>query len=478
MLVPVHDPADDRLADYVSLTDVALRSRSEPERGLFVAESAEVLRRAVGAGCRPRSFLLDEIRVAELDDVLALFPEVPVYVGGQDLLRAVTGYRVHRGVLAAMQRPVPVPVAALVGALPAGPARVVVLEDLVDHTNVGAVFRSVAALGADAVVVAPRCADPLYRRSVRVSMGTVFAVPWAHIGGPDWLVYMLSWGLRTVVMEAFVPTDAVALMRRHGATTTGGATALYQSLLALQREQPDEPLVPTLRFLTGGGGPKPPELFAEVQREMFGVRICHGYGMTECPMIANGGPGDTDAQLMHTEGAPVRGCQVRIVRDDGTDAAPGEEGEIRLRGDMLFRGYLDPAQTAEVMDADGWFVSGDRGVLHADGHLSVTGRTKDVIIRKGENIGAVEVESVVYEHPSVAAVAVIGLPDAERGERVCAVVELVEGSPPLTLTDLQDHCRAAGLSQRKWPEQLEIVEAMPRNPTMKILKYRLKEQLS
>ena len=306
----------------------------------------------------------------------------------------------------------------------------------------------------------------------------VFAVPWAHIGGPDWLVYMLSWGLRTVVMEAFVPTDAVALMRRHGATTTGGATALYQSLLALQREQPDAPLVPTLRFLTGGGGPKPPELFAEVQREMFGVRICHGYGMTECPMIANGGPGDTDAQLMHTEGAPVRGCQVRIVRDDGTDAAPGEEGEIRLRGDMLFRGYLDPAQTAEVMDADGWFVSGDRGVLHADGHLSVTGRTKDVIIRKGENIGAVEVESVVYEHPSVAAVAVIGLPDAERGERVCAVVELVEGSPPLTLTDLQDHCRAAGLSQRKWPEQLEIVEAMPRNPTMKILKYRLKEQLS
>lgn len=184
MLVPVHDAADDRLADYLSLTDVVLRSRSEPERGLFVAESAEVLRRAVGAGCRPRSFLLDEIRVAELDDVLALFPEVPVYVGGQDLLRAVTGYRVHRGVLAAMQRPVPVPVAALVGALPAGPARVVVLEDLVDHTNVGAVFRSVAALGADAVVVAPRCADPLYRRSVRVSMGTVFAVPWAR--SVDW----------------------------------------------------------------------------------------------------------------------------------------------------------------------------------------------------------------------------------------------------------------------------------------------------
>jgi len=145
---------------------------------------------------------------------------------------------------------------------------------------------------------------------------------------------------------------------------------------------------------------------------------------------------------------------------------------------MLFRGYLDPAQTAEVVDADGFFDTGDRGVLRVDGHLAVTGRTKDVIIRKGENIGAVEVESVVYEHPSVGAVAVIGLPDAERGERVCAVIELVDGAAPLTLADVQAQCRAAELSQRKWPEQVEIVDALPRNPTMKVLKYQLKERLS
>jgi acyl-CoA synthetase (AMP-forming)/AMP-acid ligase II len=306
----------------------------------------------------------------------------------------------------------------------------------------------------------------------------LFAVPWAHIAGPDWLVLMTMYGLPTVVMEAFVPQDAVALMRTHGVTMTGGATALYQALLSLQRAQPDEPLVPTLRILMGGGGPKPPELFYEVQREMFGVRITHGYGMTESPMIANGSPSDTDEQLAHTDGRPVPGCEVRIVRDDGTPAAADEEGGIHIRGPMLFRGYLDPAQTAEVVDADGWFDTGDRGVLRADGHLAVTGRTKDVIIRKGENIGAVEVESVVYEHPSVGAVAVIGLPDAERGERVCAVVELVDGAPALTLRELQEHCRAAGLSRRKWPEQLEIVDALPRNPTMKILKYRLKEQFS
>ncbi len=184
MLVPIDDAADERLADYVAMTDVALRSRTEPERGLFVAESAEVLRRAVDAGCAPRSFLLDAVRVDELGDVLARFPQVPVYVASQEVLRSVTGFRVHRGILASMQRPVSPTVDALLDALPAGRARVVVLEDLVDHTNVGAAFRSVAALGADAVVVAPRCADPLYRRSVRVSMGTVFAVPWAR--SVDW----------------------------------------------------------------------------------------------------------------------------------------------------------------------------------------------------------------------------------------------------------------------------------------------------
>jgi acyl-CoA synthetase (AMP-forming)/AMP-acid ligase II len=306
----------------------------------------------------------------------------------------------------------------------------------------------------------------------------MFAVPWAHIGGPDWLVFMTIWGIPTVVTEAFVPEAAVALMRTHRVTFSGGATAMYQALLALQRTRPDEPLVPSLRLLLGGGGPKPPELFYEVQRELFGVRITHGYGMTECPMIANGSPADTDEQLAYTDGAPVRDCEVRIVRDDDTPAGAGEEGEILLRGPMLFRGYLDPAQTAEAIDADGWFDTGDRGVLRTDGHLAVTGRTKDVIIRKGENIGAVEVESVVYEHPAVSAVAVIGLPDAERGERVCAVVELVDGVAPLTLDDLREHCRAAGLSQRKWPEQLEIVDAMPRNPTMKILKFTLKERFA
>lgn len=175
----VRDAASDEVADYARLTDVALRSAHEPAAGLYIAESAKVIRRAIRAGHRPRSVLMEEKWLAGLESELAPF-EIPVHLADPDQLEAITGYRVHRGALAAFERPLlPDPAELLAGA-----RRVVVLEDIVDHTNVGAIFRSVAALGADAVFVSPRCADPLYRRSVRVSMGTVFQVPWTRL--PEW----------------------------------------------------------------------------------------------------------------------------------------------------------------------------------------------------------------------------------------------------------------------------------------------------
>ena len=180
MIVEVRTAEDPRLRDFTDLTDVALRRVREPEEGLFLAEGSTVVHRAVAAGYAPRGFLLARRWLDGLADVLTAWPDVPVFVADEEVLEAVTGYRVHRGALASMsRRPLPPLDEVLAGA-----RRLVVLEDLVDHTNVGAVFRSVAALGADAVVVAPRCADPLYRRSVRVSMGTVFAVPWAR--SVDW----------------------------------------------------------------------------------------------------------------------------------------------------------------------------------------------------------------------------------------------------------------------------------------------------
>ena len=196
-IVHLTDPGDERLADYVSLTDVALRSRHEPEKGLYIAESSTVLGRALAAGHRPRSVLVAPRWLPDLTAMLeGLGTEgdpVRVYVAEPAVLEAITGFHVHRGALASMHRP-PLPSVAsvLAGARGGtGARRVAVLEDIVDHTNVGAAFRSAAAIGVDAVLVTPRCADPLYRRSVRVSMGTVFQVPWTRIdpwpGGVDLL---------------------------------------------------------------------------------------------------------------------------------------------------------------------------------------------------------------------------------------------------------------------------------------------------
>ncbi|MFE1167003.1 TrmH family RNA methyltransferase [Nocardiopsis sp. NPDC058789] len=178
-VIRVSDPADPRLADYTRLRDVNLRRHLETEHGLFMAEGDKVIRRAATAGFAPRSFLLTERRARALDDVVSA-SGAPLYVVSEETAERVVGFDLHRGALAAYhRRPLPALDEVLSGA-----RSIVVLEDLVDHTNVGAIFRSAAGLGVDAVVLAPRCADPLYRRSVKVSMGAVFTLPYTRLD--DW----------------------------------------------------------------------------------------------------------------------------------------------------------------------------------------------------------------------------------------------------------------------------------------------------
>lgn len=216
--IDVRDATDPRLEDYRDLTDVALRRRIEPAGGLYIAESTKVIGRALGAGHRPRSVLVQEKWIDDLAPLLVPHPEVPVYVVEADLAEHLTGYAVHRGALAAMHRPRTPPLRDVLRE-----ARlVVILEDIVDHTNVGAIFRACAGLGADAVLVSPRCADPLYRRSVRVSMGTVFQVPWTRL--PDWdqtrsilheegfQIAALALREDAVSLDDFEPASRVALM--------------------------------------------------------------------------------------------------------------------------------------------------------------------------------------------------------------------------------------------------------------------------
>ncbi|WP_203711838.1 TrmH family RNA methyltransferase [Asanoa siamensis] len=201
----ITDPGDERLGDYRALTDVELRTRWEPPHGLFIAEGELVLRRALRAGYRPRSFLVDEKRVDQLGDLADI---APVYAGGQPVLEQVTGFHVHRGVLASFhRRPLP-----HLDAILAGARRLAVLEDINNHTNVGAIFRGAAALGVDAVLLSPTCADPLYRRSVRVSMGEVFAVPYATLAPwPEALTRLKDAGFTVIAMTPGV--DTVPLQR-------------------------------------------------------------------------------------------------------------------------------------------------------------------------------------------------------------------------------------------------------------------------
>jgi tRNA G18 (ribose-2'-O)-methylase SpoU len=216
-LITISDAADPRLADYVGLTDVHLRRSLEVAHGLFIAEGEKVIRRAVAAGYPVRSLLVADDKLATIADVAAA-ATAPAYVLPAAAVQDLTGYRVHRGALASMQRrPLPAVAAVLAAA-----RRIVVLEDLVDHANVGAIFRCAAALGLDAVILSPRCADPLYRRAVKVSMGAVLAIPYARM--TDWrggLAEVRAAGFRLL---ALTPDQAAIPLT--GATIGSGKTAL------------------------------------------------------------------------------------------------------------------------------------------------------------------------------------------------------------------------------------------------------------
>ncbi|MCU1344906.1 MAG: AMP-dependent synthetase and ligase [Acidimicrobiia bacterium] len=297
--------------------------------------------------------------------------------------------------------------------------------------------------------------------------------PYAHIGGPDQLVILLEYGCSALMMEAFVPSEAVKLMQRYGVTQTGGSTAFYQAFVAEQLKDPSHKILPKLRFLAGGGAPKPADVYWQTL-EVLGVPIYHGFAMTECPALSTCGVLDNDEQRANTDGLLVPKVEVEFRNDDGTLVEPGEVGEVWVRGPMVCKGYTDPVATAEAFDDRGFFHTGDRASMRADGRVVVSGRSKDMIIRKGENISPREIEDALMLHPDVNAVGVIGVPDVERGEKVCAVIELVPGAEPLTMATVQELCREAGLMKQKYPEQIEFMPSLPRNPTMKILKTELR----
>jgi len=278
-------------------------------------------------------------------------------------------------------------------------------------------------------------------------IGLVFPV--THLGGVNSLVAALSTGAAHLIVESFDPATTIPFLGKHGVTHAGAGTAFHRMYLEVQRTQGEAPIFPEVRVFQGGGAPKPPPLHYALKEEC-GAGILSVYGMTECPVVALGRLDDPDEQLANTEGRlNLAGSELKVVKSDGSLADVGEEGELRIRAPQLFLGYIDEALNADAFDEEGFYRTGDLGFIDTNDCLTISGRLKDVIIRKGENISAQEVEGLLLEHPALADVAVIGVPDELRGEMVCAVVVPRDAEAPLALEEVVAYLRGRELMVQK-----------------------------
>lgn len=294
----------------------------------------------------------------------------------------------------------------------------------------------------------------------------VYPIAWplTHIGGVTMVTTALRAGMKLVLFDTWDPATTPERMATHHATILGSAQPFFRAYLEAQRRHGVEPLFPHLRLITAGGAPTPPGVVRELI-ETFGVRgVMNSYGLTEFPIATAPTPDDAEDILLRSVGKPGPGAQARIV-----------DGEVRLKGPQCFSGYLDPSLATAAFDEEGWFRTGDLGEIDSTGNVFITGRLKDIIIRNAENISALEVEDALLQHPGIADVAVVGLPDTRTGERVCAVI-VPRGDAPFEVSTLAAHCRAHGLAGYKCPEQIEIVPALERNAMGKLLKQELRDR--
>ena len=276
------------------------------------------------------------------------------------------------------------------------------------------------------------------------------------------------------LIDQWHPAAVLDAMVAGDLTAGSGATFFLVSLLDAPGWGPEH--LERMRYV-GLGGSSVPEAVADRAIAM-GISVARSYGATEHPSVT-GAPHDLPQEpRKRTDGRPLPGVEVRIVDASGEALAAGEPGEIWTRGPDLCAGYTDPALTARTFTDDGWYRTGDVGVLDPDGWLTITDRLSDVIIRGGENISAAEVEDVLLRMTGVAEVAVVAAPDERLGEHACAFVRLTDPATRAPeLTDLQAHLADAGLAKQKWPEELVVVADLPRTPSGKVRKTDLRARL-
>jgi cyclohexanecarboxylate-CoA ligase len=277
-------------------------------------------------------------------------------------------------------------------------------------------------------------------------------------------------GAPAVWMDVWQAETAARLVDAEGVTFTMGATPFLRDLTYV----PETSGLRSLRLFISAGAPIPRPLVRDA-RQRLSCSISAGWGMTENGLVSCNGLADPEGKVFGTDGRPLPGMELRVVDPEEQDVPCGSEGDLLVRGPAQFVGYYKrPAFTAEAHTADGWFRTGDRATLDTDGYLAITGRSKDLIIRGGENIPVAEVENLLYTHPKIAGVAIVAIPDPRLVERACAVV-IPRPGQSVTLAEIRAFLEGHQLARYKFPERLEIVDEFPMTPSGKVQKYRLRQ---
>ena len=293
------------------------------------------------------------------------------------------------------------------------------------------------------------------------------------IGMLGGLLCPLVGGRPIYMIDGWDPPTVLNAMVEEGISAGSGSTYFFTSLLDCPGYGPEH--VELMRYIGLGGSPIP-NAVAERADEL-GISLVRSYGCTEHPSVTGSQHTDPKEKRIHTDGCPLEWVEVRTVDEEGHDVEVGQPGEILSRGPDRFAGYTDPALTADAVDEDGWFRTGDVGVIDAEGYLTITDRVKDIIIRGGENVSAAEVEQLLAHMPGVAEVAVVAAPDERLGEHGCAFFRMQPGNDPPDLEAVRSHLGAAGLARQKWPEELRVVDELPRTASGKVQKFVLRERL-
>ncbi len=275
------------------------------------------------------------------------------------------------------------------------------------------------------------------------------------------------------LIDGWDPPTVLDAMVEEGIGAGSGSTYFFTSLLDSPGFGPQH--VELMRFIGLGGSPIP-NAVAE-RADALGISLVRAYGCTEHPSVTGSKHSDPKEKRIHTDGRPMDWVEIRTVDEDNNDVGIGEPGEILTRGPDRFAGYTDAALSAEAIDADGWFRTGDVGVIDAEGYLTITDRVKDIIIRGGENVSAAEVEQLLAHMDGVAEVAVVAAPDERFGEHGCAFFRMQPGTGAPDLEAVRAHLAAAGLARQKWPEELRTVDDFPRTPSGKVQKFVLRDRL-